>query len=854
MPFGYAAEAIEFKKLVVSDPGSDPESVATKAYVDNAVDYDLPDNNGVVIKGPSDLTTNADLLYASNSLHVEGLAVDESLVCDTLEINMNNHLIRNLTSAPVLAGEIARKVDADQKLSNPVSGDLDVAGNQITNIGSPTSGTDIAVRSQVKTTSFNVVVAPSGGDYTTVGAALAAGQTNIFVRSGTYIESAISLPTSMQKLKIFGENRSRVIISFNSVASANLAVGAPTGSTFTTGTISLTRGSTTITGSGTAWTALDGNQYITIQGSTKPYQIASINSSTSLTLTRVYYGPTQSGRTYAIRPYRTMVSIENCTLTGLNATAAITCTNALQFQMKDVFVNSHVSLTQCPQVLINDCVFRQLAASPLTAALLSCTTCGGTIKNSVFSGSLAEGILSTTCQNISISGCRVHSNAAQGIHSVTSSKVFIDSTTAQNNNNFGLHTETSTSDVTINGSLFKKNGVVTANARQGVFLTQTSNIRVTDTQFSYHSENTTSASVAVALGTTNNYSIFDRCMFLYNNQNINQTFVAAQQNPLQLTVSRNFFQSVASALMFRIVYIDATTTVGGFGTRMNRNRIYQPTNGSNIDDTSHLRTGSIGFSMSLYNYYQHSFATGGAFTAVPLGGSRSSAITCFNYGSFYPATNGFNSSIANFNVCSGGALSSAGTCVGCAMVPVNTGGSNQSNSLVQIGTFIDNYFEYVCIVFSAHVRTISGNRTQFNFNSGQPGSLTCVGLFADVTGQDNELFNYGQNTFTVAQALFYGMRAKRPGLTTNVFRINMGSNVFNSPTQTYFFFFLFTANYVENHPSSTGSPFTYAQLESNGALSVRTVVFSCCIVGKSPGINFTDGTFTRRTVTNNFSS
>jgi hypothetical protein len=853
MPFGYAAEALDFKQLQVTDPGNQLESIATKEYVDDAVDYVLPDNNGVVIKGPADLTTDGDLLYTSNSLHVQGLTIDESLLCDTVEINMNNHKIRNLTQAPTVAGNIARKADADLKLQNPITADLDFNFNKILNLGAPVLASSAARRAETKTTSYNTVVAASGGDYTTIGAAVAAGASNIFVRSGTYIESAITLPASMSKLKIFGENRTRVIISFGGVASANLAIGAPAGSTFTAGTIAVTQGSTAVTGSGTAWTALDGNQYITIQGSTKPYQIASINSATSLTLARAYYGPTQSGRTYAIRPYRTMVSIENCTITGLNAAAAITCTNALQFQMKDVFLNSHVSLTQCPQILINDCVFRQLATAPLTAALLGCTTCGGTIKNSVFSGSLGEGILLTTCQNISISGCRAHSNAAQGIHSVTSSKVYIDGTTVQNNNNFGIHTETTTSDVTINSSLFKKNGPVTANARQGAFLTQTANIRITDSRFSYHSENLTSASVAVSLGTVNNYTIFDRCMFLYNNQNINQTFVASQQIPLQMIVSRNFFQGVATATMFRIVFIDATTTVG-FGTRMNRNRIVLLTSGSNVDVTTHLRINSEGFSMSLYNYYQHSFTTGGTSNFVPLNGPNNSAINCRNYGTFYPAINFSNNSIGNFNVASGGIIASSGTCVGNAMVPVNTGGSNQSNNLVQIGTFQDNYFEYVAIVFAAHVRTISGARTQFNINTSAPGSLTCVGLFADCTGQNNELFNFMQNTSQVCQVLMYGMRAKRPALTSGTFGINMQSNVFNSPTQTYFFFLLFTANYVENNAASTNSPFTYAQLESNGSLSVRTVVFSCYITGKTPGINFTDGTFTRKTVTNNFSS
>lgn len=62
-------------------------------------------------------------------------------------------------------------------------------------------------------TLVDIVVAASGGDYTTLGAALTAatsGQT-IFVRSGTYSESAISIATT--NLTIIGENRETTIIS-----------------------------------------------------------------------------------------------------------------------------------------------------------------------------------------------------------------------------------------------------------------------------------------------------------------------------------------------------------------------------------------------------------------------------------------------------------------------------------------------------------------------------------------------------------------------------------------------------------------------------------------------------------------
>lgn len=60
-------------------------------------------------------------------------------------------------------------------------------------------------------TLYECVVAASGGDYTTVGDALTAGKTRIFVRNGTYTESAIT--TSTNDIVIVGESPNGAILS-----------------------------------------------------------------------------------------------------------------------------------------------------------------------------------------------------------------------------------------------------------------------------------------------------------------------------------------------------------------------------------------------------------------------------------------------------------------------------------------------------------------------------------------------------------------------------------------------------------------------------------------------------------------
>jgi hypothetical protein len=61
------------------------------------------------------------------------------------------------------------------------------------------------------TPTFDAVVAASGGDYTTLGAAITAGKTSIFIKDGTYTETgAITLPTNCL---LFGESKMGAIVN-----------------------------------------------------------------------------------------------------------------------------------------------------------------------------------------------------------------------------------------------------------------------------------------------------------------------------------------------------------------------------------------------------------------------------------------------------------------------------------------------------------------------------------------------------------------------------------------------------------------------------------------------------------------
>jgi len=67
------------------------------------------------------------------------------------------------------------------------------------------------------------------------------------------------------------------------------------------GTVSLTNGSTTVTGSGTVWTAAMSGRQLIIGGEAPFRDIASVDSATSLTLAQAYAGPDLTAQTYSIQ-------------------------------------------------------------------------------------------------------------------------------------------------------------------------------------------------------------------------------------------------------------------------------------------------------------------------------------------------------------------------------------------------------------------------------------------------------------------------------------------------------------------------------------------------------------------------
>lgn len=83
------------------------------------------------------------------------------------------------------------------------------------------------------------------------------------------------------------------------------------------GTVSVTNGNATVTGNGTAWiaNAKKGEGFL-LQGGSQMYEIISINSDTSMTISPAYLGTTQSGQAYSLPPLKGFLQSAYDALTG----------------------------------------------------------------------------------------------------------------------------------------------------------------------------------------------------------------------------------------------------------------------------------------------------------------------------------------------------------------------------------------------------------------------------------------------------------------------------------------------------------------------------------------------------------
>lgn len=254
--------------------------------------------------------------------------------------------------------------------------------------------------------------------HTTLGAAVAAGKTNIFVRNGAHAQTtSVTLPSY---ISITGES-TNAIIDFSST-SAQLTNTAST--EYSTGTVALASGSDVVTGTGTSWnTSSIASGDVMIIGEGYLTYVVSVDNASTITIDQTFRRSSVSGLSYvSFTPQK--VALRNLGLyqsTGNPLTLSHLV--ASSFVRLSTFDTGNWALTQCHNTVISESAWNSLGDRALsltdcsgvlfttnivagTSGLINISTTGYgiIIANSQFTNSSGPITLDAECRRISVVG------------------------------------------------------------------------------------------------------------------------------------------------------------------------------------------------------------------------------------------------------------------------------------------------------------------------------------------------------------------------------------------------------------------------------------------------------------------
>jgi parallel beta-helix repeat protein len=289
-------------------------------------------------------------------------------------------------------------------------------------------------------------------DDTSVAAAFTAGAKTVFVRRGTYIETAdIVIPEGGG---LTGEDPSLVIIVL--AAGNQVKSDGNAGVKESAGTISLTSGTTTVTGVGTTFTNLATGDYIQLD--TGYFEIDSITDNTSLELKDAFQGKALSNSSWEGQSMLTGVSIHGVTLAN-GSNGGIYLRGVRHAVINEVVVSgctgNNIEVVDGADILIQAAVTQHATAAGLR--LGNCATVsihGISSKNNGTDGVLIDNSVGSILE-----GSNVSFNGGYGaqVTGTSNSLTFTDCITRSNVSG-GLKTTANTSAILLNSCLVINNG------------------------------------------------------------------------------------------------------------------------------------------------------------------------------------------------------------------------------------------------------------------------------------------------------------------------------------------------------------------------------------------------------------
>lgn len=423
MPFGQTPEYASLVYISLSSAPITANDVCNKEYVDNLTNPPGSDGS-VIIADNGQLSTADGFVYDTNSdtLYVDNVEIADQLTLDVVtDVTVPTGFTITNLGTPLLNSDAANKAYLDTKYAL-TDGDLDMGGNAIINLANDASSTSAVTKSYVDANltkvNYSAVVTPIPGvGYNTIGAAILAGATSIFVRAGTYTEAGpITLPPGVT---IIGEDMEQCIVNFTG-AGFSLPGSSVTGhGTTGPGLITMTNGSATVTQTSSNWSGFSNTLYLTVGNAVllngfglETYKITSFNSGNNLTLQSTYRGVSFSGISYSLRVY-SGVTLKNLTIQTSTPSNDVISLNSVIFgTIENVTTVGRVTITYGVDMVIKDCVFQ---GSESTAGCILNYFSKGIVENVTVTGSTSTGMILASASNTRFERCTFSDNGGIGI-------------------------------------------------------------------------------------------------------------------------------------------------------------------------------------------------------------------------------------------------------------------------------------------------------------------------------------------------------------------------------------------------------------------------------------------------------
>jgi hypothetical protein len=302
-----------------------------------------------------------------------------------------------------------------------------------------------------------VVAADGNGDFETIGAALAAGNSRIFVRNGVYLETGDLVIPSQGVL--VGETPGSVIINFNG---GNFSVKVDgTGRLTTAGTQSFTSGSAIVTGVGTSYTTVQANDFIRLMPTF--FSIASVDSDTQITMNRPYQGISITGDPVVAQSMSFGVVLQNLWITGSNV-EGLNIDQGFHIIAQNILINGcglNGTSGACHINRSSDCSFFAVVCESNSGpgALMEFSD-NLLFSSCAFNNNAGDGVKMGDVKAVTLANCFMLENGANGVdvNDGDTNCIILDGCTLGRNVNKGINTTNESVSTVINACIVRQNG------------------------------------------------------------------------------------------------------------------------------------------------------------------------------------------------------------------------------------------------------------------------------------------------------------------------------------------------------------------------------------------------------------